>query len=625
MPFSTSELKAAGRTRTLPYAIALAIVAGLSVATHIILGVVITDQREVAQIVNRTGRQRMLSQRIAWLAPHYATTGDPASRVLLRETIAEMERAAEKLRNGITKAGKSTALPEGIRKIYEHEDVTRRLTAYLAHAQAIADTDIPPGTSGRDGPALAHLTAIMDEASGPILTTLNNIVTEYVLESDTRIDRLQESQRITLVIVILTLIAEALFIFRPLSSGILAYVERVKDLSRRANDAQRANAAKSSFLAHMSHELRTPMTGIIGMTDLLLSGAQSPEHEKIARLLRQSAQNLQDLLNDILDLAKIEAGGVSLESADFKVSDLLQTAHGLFSYAMRAKGLDFTFETPEAPSNVFHGDLKHLQQILNNLISNALKFTEAGYVHIKLWADGSEGRKPVLKLSVSDSGIGISEDNISRLFGKFEQEDSSTARKFGGTGLGLAICKQIVEAMGGKIEVQSTKGKGSTFTVSVPVTRGETIQVESAAKGISPGLNQAPSPTGLNILVADDNATIQFLLKEMLGAWGHRTTIVSNGREVLNAVATGAFDIILMDMQMPEINGEEAARRIRGSGGVSARTPIIAVTADATRDSRDRYLAAGCNAVVTKPLSWELLADEIRTLAGPSRLSVPAT
>ena len=466
----------------------------------------------------------------------------------------------------------------------------------------------------RKGPTLEHLSAILTEASEPILTTLDNIVRQYVAESDVRIEKLQSSQQITLIIVILTLTAEALFIFRPLASGILAAVERMKELSRRATDAQRASAAKSSFLAHISHELRTPMTGIIGMTDLLLNSPQSPEQEKMTRLLRQSAQNLHDLLNDILDLAKIEVGSITLESVDFSLSDLLTSVRELFAHTMQAKGLAFVFETPETPIDVFRGNPKHLRQVLYNLVSNALKFTNAGYVRVKCWQENADAGQATLKFSVTDSGIGISQDNIERLFGKFEQEDSSTAHRFGGAGLGLAICKQLTEAMGGGIEVHSTKGSGSVFTFSVRVKRGDPVGQNTAGASLQAGRD--PENPNLNILVVDDNPTTQFLIREVLAFWGHAVTSADSGHEAFERILVDNFDVILLDMQMPELNGEQTARLIRAIGGTSATTPIIAVTADAVVANHKRYFAAGCSSVVTKPISWDHLAKEIQGLGG---------
>ena len=611
MVFSRSKLKSARGSIIWTYALALLVVAGLSIATHIILGIVISDQREVAAIINRTGRQRMLSQRIAWLAPHYAETGDPAVRKLLRETVTEMEDAARRLRTGEIEPDVVVPLPEGVTRVYRDENVTPRVTAYLAHARAVMEANVLQGNMV-SAEVRAHLDAIMAEASGPIVTTLNNIVNEYVQDSNQRIDRLQKSQQLTLVIVILTLIAEALFIFRPLASGIITYLERIKELSHRADAAQHASEAKSSFLAHMSHELRTPMTGIIGMSDLLLNTQQSPEQSRMTHMLRQSARNLQNLLSDILDLAKIEAGDMAFENIDFKLSDILNEVRNLFSPSMRAKNLKFTIDAASVRADIFCGDANRVRQILSNLVNNALKFTDAGSVRVRCWDEAAAGGRVKLKFSVSDTGTGISEEGLRRLFRKFQQEDSSIARRFGGTGLGLAICKQLTEAMGGEIGVESVLGSGSIFTFSVLVDAGDAAKVpqDESASLVQAGRGlQAAAP---HVLMAEDNPTTQLLLSQVLSLWGVKTTVANTGREALDQANAQAFDVILMDMQMPELTGDEAARRIRASGGASAGVPIIAVTADAIAENHRRYIAAGCNAVVTKPISWPHLAEEIR-------------
>jgi len=616
MVFSRSKLNTARSSIFLMYALALLVVAGLSIATHIILGVVIIDQREVADVVNRTGRQRMLSQRIALLSPHYAETGDPAARALLRESVNEMEESARRLRTGETQPDVFVPLPEGVSRVYRDENVTARVNAYIAHARAVLDTDVPAGRrAAAPAEIQAHLDAIMAEATGPIVLTLNNIVNQYVQDSNQRIDRLQKGQQITLVIVILTLIGEALFIFRPLASGIITYLERIKELSRRVTDARHASDAKSSFLAHMSHELRTPMTGIIGMSELLMNTQQSPEQARMTRLLRQSAQNLQGVLNDILDLAKIEAGSMTLERIDFRLSELLNEVLNLFGPSMRAKNLKFTVDAANLRGDVFHGDANRLRQILSNLVNNALKFTAAGYVRVRCWDEAAAGGRTRLKFSVSDTGVGISEDGVRRLFGRFQQEDSSIARKFGGTGLGLAICKQLAEAMGGAISVESVPGSGSIFTFSVLVDAGNAAKLPHDESASLVQAGHGLQAAALHVLMAEDNPTTQLLLGQVLSLWGIKTTVANTGREALEHANAQAFDVILMDMQMPELTGDEAARQIRQGGGASAAVPIIAVTADAIVENHDRYMAAGCNAVVTKPISWAHLAEEIRAAA----------
>jgi CheY-like chemotaxis protein/HPt (histidine-containing phosphotransfer) domain-containing protein len=358
------------------------------------------------------------------------------------------------------------------------------------------------------------------------------------------------------------------------------------------------------------------MTGIMGICDLFAAGEQSPEQTRMVKMLRRSAQTLLDLLNDILDLAKIEAGRLTIESVDFDLSALLLEIQNLFASAMSEKGLGLIVDGAAETGEAFRGDPKRLRQILCNLVGNALKFTDAGTVHVRHWQD-AEGK--VLTFSVSDTGVGISEDGLKRLFRKFEQEDATTARRYGGTGLGLAISKQLAEAMGGTIAVESTKGKGTTFTFSVRVEPGDAAKVLTSALEV-PGQAGKQQLAGrrLRILLAEDNPTSRFIIERMLGQWGHDVTSVSDGRQAVTHTLAEKFDVILMDMQMPIMDGDEAARLIRASGSVFAETPIIALTADGIVEHHQNYINAGCNSVVTKPVSWNVLAKAIAVLLAPA-------
>jgi signal transduction histidine kinase/DNA-binding NarL/FixJ family response regulator len=626
LALTRSKLKSPRARLTASYGIALTIIAALSIATHFILGIVISDQREVAQIVNMTGRQRMLSQRTAWLAARYAQTGDPSAHSALRETIDEMAGVAERLRNGAVAHGTSAALPPGVAQIYKEQNVDRRIDEYLTHARGILETEIsaesPLMDIGAQNTLQAHVDAITAEAAGPILTTLNSIVTEYVAESDQRIARLQEGQRYTLIVVILTLIAEAFFIFRPMAGRISTYLDRILERSQRANAArraaQRADAAKSSFLTNMSHELRTPLTGIMGMCDLLLSSTQPPQQVKVTRTLRQSAQTLLDLVTDLLDLAKIEGGRLALDPVDFKLSAVLTEVRDLFDPSMTEKGLRFVVDPPPEDANILYGDPKRLRQALCNLVGNALKFTSSGTVHVRSSFETDADGALVVTFVVSDSGIGISDESLNRLFAKFEQIERAT-RRFGGTGLGLAITKQIAESMGGQIGVESTKGQGSRFWFSVRLDAGDPVKIAEADAATPAQAGRILEGLKLKLLVAEDHPTTQFLLEQMFTMWGHDVVIVGDGQLAVARAESEAFDVILMDMQMPVMDGDAAAKRIRAGGGACAKVPIIALTADGIPEHWKKYMAAGCDTVVTKPVSWPHLTSQIEALLDPER------
>jgi signal transduction histidine kinase/CheY-like chemotaxis protein/HPt (histidine-containing phosphotransfer) domain-containing protein len=399
-------------------------------------------------------------------------------------------------------------------------------------------------------------------------------------------------------------------------------LEREALAARRA--AERANAAKSAFLTNMSHELRTPMTGIIGMCDLLLASQQTSEQKNITETLERSARSFLELLNDLLDLAKIEAGRMDLDTRDFRLSQVMRDVQEFFTPAMNQKGLKLTVECDPTSYDVLSGDPKRLRQILFNLVGNALKFTDAGHVVVRRRQSLQVDGVVLSEFEVKDTGIGMSLEAQGRLFRPFEQEDTSTSRRFGGTGLGLNICKQIVEAMGGAIRVQSTQGVGSTFTFSVNLLPGLAEKIEHRFAITPARIGDVLKGHKLNILFAEDSATTQFLVREVMEMWGQSITIVDNGKQAVAKARAEKFDLILMDMQMPVMDGHEATRVIRKGEGPGAATPIIALTADAIPENRGRYLEAGCDAVVTKPIEWQALAQEIKTLVDHASGNVSA-
>ena len=385
-------------------------------------------------------------------------------------------------------------------------------------------------------------------------------------------------------------------------------------LEQERERAEEANLAKSQFLAMMSHELRTPMTGVLGMVDLLNKTDVTTSQQDMLNTLHRSASALLELLNDILDFSKIEAGEFDLEIIDFRLSDLMDDVRDLFSPVLSAKGLTLTVDFKGNIEDVVRGDPTRLRQVLLNLIGNANKFTEAGGVTINVKQDRSLSEDLTLRFEVVDTGIGIPPEDQHRLFQAFVQAESHTTRKFGGTGLGLAICKQIVEAMGGVIWIESEVGVGSTFTFTCPSSVGNpdkagTIHSDSR-------VSQTVSLSPMRILIAEDNPTTQMLVRSMLERDGHAVVTADNGREAVEALESAEFDIILMDMQMPVMDGPDAMREIRLRAGNAAQTPIIALTADAIRTHRQGYIDAGANVIVTKPIKWPVLFGEMGRLTG---------
>ncbi len=605
---------------TSSYAIALSLVAVLFVGAHAFLDRAIEGQRKVASVVNMTDRQVILCQRIAWLAARYTTTGDADAHQQLEAAITEMAVTANNIRAGRIDADTTIAVPGSVSKIYTERNLNDRIRLFVTQARVINFTDVTPGSRSQGRPIDEAMAAITLEADGVLSSALNAVAQEYVRESDEQISRLQFQQRVLLGINLLTLLGVGLFIFRPLTDKVTDYVDNVVETSRRAGAARRAaqqaSAAKSAFLSNMSHELRTPMTGIMGICDLLMSSPMPQEQSKMVHMLRQSAQILLTLLNDILDLAKVESGRMSFESIDFDLTALLLEARDLFEGGMSEKGITFTVEGIAQHVEAFRGDPKHIRQILYNLVGNALKFTEAGSINIRCWRETESSGSILLNFAVSDTGIGISEEGLTRLFRKFEQEETSTSRRYGGTGLGLAICKQLSEAMGGRIDVRSTKDVGSTFTFNVRVQLGDANAIVAASGTTPVQAGNKLAGHALNILVAEDNLTTQFILTRMLSMWGQSVVAVTDGKTAVARASQEKFDVILMDMQMPVMDGDEATRQIRAGRGPSARIPIIALTADGIIEHHLRYMEAGCDSVLTKPVSWPDLAHEIRMQIG---------
>jgi signal transduction histidine kinase len=374
--------------------------------------------------------------------------------------------------------------------------------------------------------------------------------------------------------------------------------------------AEAANVLKSHFLANMSHEIRTPLNGVLAMAQIMAMGELQPKQRERLGVIRQSGEALLTVLNDILDLSKIEAGRMELENADFDTEDLARKLDAAHQPSAAAKGLAFSVEVRPAAAGVRRGDLVRLQQILNNLTANAVKFTHAGEVRVLIDGEGEAGEAG-LKISVTDTGIGVPSDKLPLLFQKFSQVDSSTTRQFGGTGLGLAICRELAQLMGGNVWAESIQGVGSTFFVNVPARR-----VSEAAPAPEPVAAHASDGAGissLKILAAEDNATNQLVLKTVISTFGLDVDIVPDGQKAVEAWAGGDYDLILMDIQMPVMDGVTATREIRSTEARTgrARTPIIALSANAMVHQVKEYLNAGMDMHVAKPIQLAKLHEAL--------------
>ncbi len=387
--------------------------------------------------------------------------------------------------------------------------------------------------------------------------------------------------------------------------------------------AEAANRAKSEFLANMSHELCTPMNGVLGMTSILLDTSLSPTQRQYATTIKKSANTLLTLLNDILDFSKIEARRLELEPIAFSLREVCDDMTRLFGLSAEAKGLPLRCVVDANVAEWLSGDPGRLRQVLANLAGNAIKFTQQGEVGIRIYCEDSDNTHQKLHFEVWDTGIGIAPETQERLFRPFSQADGSITRRFGGTGLGLAISKQLVELMGGTLHLKSQLGVGSVFSFEV---RFPKVVKEPGAEVAKEEPRQSPGAFGgARILVAEDNETNQQVASIMLQRLGCQVQVVGNGLEALAALESSDYDLVLMDVQMPELDGLEVTRQLRNQGTRNAQVPVIALTAHAMHGFRQVCLEAGMDDYLCKPIQPDLLAQclERWLLYGPTRETVP--
>lgn len=386
--------------------------------------------------------------------------------------------------------------------------------------------------------------------------------------------------------------------------------DRTDQLEEAMRNAQAANQAKSEFLANLSHELRTPMNGVVGMLDMALDRELSPELSEQLHTAQDCAYTLLSLLNDILDLSKIEAGKMTLEKIPLDVRALV--ADCIKAHQPKAAANSVSLEagtTPDLPRQIL-GDPLRIRQILGNLVSNAVKFTEHGTVVVRTGGKFTAPGRFLLEIQVQDSGTGIPADKLLHIFNKFTQADGSVSRKFGGTGLGLAITRSLAELHGGEVHVESEVGRGSTFTVTLPCEAAAAAAVESAAPIAVPAPPEGPAG-GVRILVVEDNHVNQKVVTAVLRKRGFCIELANDGQEALQKLETsGSFDLVLMDVQMPVLDGLEATRLIRKEARWNS-LPIIAMTAHAMNGDKERCLEAGMNGYISKPVHPSLLLSTV--------------
>ncbi|WP_409522477.1 response regulator [Nitrincola sp. MINF-07-Sa-05] len=464
-----------------------------------------------------------------------------------------------------------------------------------------------------------------------LLTTLH-LNRVYKVDTRDQLIALLTTLSISVSVLALLTLAIIVLLFRSMLREKQLRIEAVKLaglLKEEAEHAQGANKAKTDFLAVMSHELRTPMNGVLGMTELLLEKQIGSDERELANDIYTSAESLMRLLNDLLDLSRMEAGKFSLVSSRFSLADLCRRLYTTYNNAHREKPITFDLELDSNLRQAYIGDPARIRQVLINLLSNAFKFTERGRIRLNVSLTEpqeesvSADTRQWLRIEVEDTGIGIAEETQSRLFNSFVQADSSISRQYGGTGLGLAICRNILQNIGGEIGVNSHPGEGSCFWFILPLKPASSLtlnslETEPELEKIQSVVQSNHQGEGQRVLVAEDQAINRKLLVTFLDQAGYEVEVACNGQEALDKVRQGDYDLILMDLQMPVMDGLDATQQIRALGGALSSIPIIGVTANAMAADREACRKAGMNGFVSKPIDRQRLLRMCREVRADS-------
>lgn len=618
------------------YVVALGLVLALLVTSHVASVAAMTGGEEAATVINVAGRQRMLSQRILYFAAQ-SVADDDRSHAGSDEALAASIDLFEASHHALSIGGTmGLSVAGAVERGLSYSDPVDGSTldalsvAYVADARAVAQ-------GAPDAPAAwSRMRAI-----GPndLLRRLNDAVSEFEVAAKDRTRQVERIAHLSFVVALLVLIAEAVVIFWPAQRAVnvtLDRMERANDDLREAKRAaegaarhaeenrQRAEAARerlTQFVRHMSHELRTPLNGVIGMLTLMDDRGRQDDLDRLIGEARVAADHLLEIVNDTLDLAKLQAGRMELTRKPFAPRELATSIVSIFRAQAQAKDIVLTCDWQDDMPAHLLGDRPRIGQVVANLVVNAIKFTEHGEVRIVLRHVASPGRE-MLRVEVRDDGDGIAVADRDRLFDPFEQLDAGNGNACRGTGLGLPICRQLVSLMGGTIGMEGNPGEGSCFWFEIPGPKTTADPAATTAISTAHGRDD-PGEASLDVLVVDDNRTNLLVATRYLEKLGHRAATAQNGIEALEAIAGGRYDLVLMDIQMPVMDGLTATRKLRGSGDRTAATPVIALTANAMTEDRARFVKSGFDGYLAKPMTLAGLAKALSDI--PHRKPEAAT
>lgn len=558
---------------------------------------------DAARMVTHTQKVRVELARLAGCVNRiesaqrlYLLMAEPESRQAYAFVSGECRTPSDKLRALVVDN------PAQVSRALELSLLVARREVLLSEVVVVLET------AGRD----AARESLLRTEGPPVMEAIRSLVEEMDVEEQRLLEAHQAQQSRQRAAMLASLLATLVVLIGVLAKMLRAVRRQLHESASLRWLAEDAARAKAAFLANMSHEIRTPLTGVLGLVDLLVAEPLDARQKGYVKQLRSSGLHLLTVVNDILEFSRIEASAVRIEQVDFSIADVLERVRSSLHTSAVERGLQLDFEVADDLAAPVAGDPTRLTQVLLNLVSNAIKFTEVGGVVVTVSSTRSPSGDVVARFEVRDTGIGIPAETLRKLFAPFVQADSSTARRFGGSGLGLAISKRLVEAMGGAIEVRSAPGRGScfhfelTYKVAMPDT-------DPPATMAQPVL--APRPCRL--LVAEDVPVNRNILRAFLERQGHDLTFAENGVQAVELAQAGGWDIILMDVQMPLMDGMEATRRIRMMSGPAGKVPIIGLTANVLASERQRYLATGMVDCLDKPIDWPRLQAALAQHAPP--------